>query len=737
MRSRRRHILLVLAVVLALVPAAGTAAAASTLRAGVAVVDITPENGGTTLGYVRPDIMMEGIGTRLTGRALVLADGDTKVALLSTDLAYALDKESLVSRLADRGFTHATILYTGTHTHSGPESLSDWQLAQLADAIRRADDQLTPVVAGWGTATVDHVNRNRSIEAHLADHGMDLFYGQGSPTADPAGPDHTRDRTLRVLRVDRTDGTPLAAWTEFPVHLTASTPYNKVWSADIAGPAMAYLAGQVHSPGFVGLFTNGNQGDMTPIFDSYNPPSVMDLDGRRVAAGAFTAWQRASRHLSGDVPVDVRWTKSCYCGQIVEGDKRIAPAPFFGISFFGGSEDGASIFHEPLATEGRRRPAALADPVEGRKILAAPAPWDRVPEIQIVRVGDRLMLAAPGEPSVEMGRRFVAAVDGLLPAGVSEAFLVGLANDYLGYLTTPEEYDMQHYEGGHTVFGKYTSLLVRNTFVALTKAMAAGVPAPAPYRPGGTGSTARGNPTVGTGTAAGTLVAAPSGAAQRMTSLTLRWSGSRDGVDRPLGSPFLTLERRDGDTWHTVDTDLGIRFLWTEQNGTYTAHYDIPPNWPAGTYRLRVHGASYTLDSGAFRITPSHGLRVRGATLATVGGRTVLRFVAQNPPPDPDVSVLARSSSPRGGSLTFAVAGRVHTARWSDAAGGWVAAVPGLHDGDTVDVLSGGLVDGLGNTSGGAVTLTVGEVRPIEWPPDIGTGGGRAPGPLGEGSFPP
>ncbi len=39
--------------------------------------------------------------------------------------------------------------------------------------------------------------------------------------------------------------------------------------------------------------------------------------------------------------------------------------------------------------------------------------------------------------------------------------MVGLANGYIGYLMTPEEYDQQHYEGGHTVYGKWTSLLAR------------------------------------------------------------------------------------------------------------------------------------------------------------------------------------------------------------------------------------------------------------------------------------
>ena len=47
------------------------------------------------------------------------------------------------------------------------------------------------------------------------------------------------------------------------------------------------------------------------------------------------------------------------------------------------------------------------------------------------------------------------------------------------------------------------------------------------------------------------------------------------------------------------------------------------------------------------------------------------------------------------------------------------------------------LRDGLGNRIAAAVTVTAGKVAPVAWPPNIGVGGGRTPGPLGQGEFPP
>ena len=719
------------------VPVVATAAPAPTLRAGAAQVDITPKLGGTTLGYVRPDMAVDGVHTRLTGRALVLQDGDTKVAMLATDLGFPLDKDKVVARVADLGYTHATILYTGTHTHSGPESLSDWQVQQLADAIRRADKARRPAKAAWGTSVVHGVARNRSIEAHLADHGQDLTYGQGNAGDDPEGALHTVDDVLRVLRVDGTDGTPLAAWLEFPVHLTTSTPYNTLWDSEIAGPTLTHLTEKVHTPGFVGLYANGASGDLQPVFDSWNPQTLMDLHGRRLAGGAYAAWQGAGGRLDAHLPVDLRWTKACYCGQEVEPGKSVSSDPVFGLPFLGGSEDGASIFHEPLATEGRRRPAALADPVHGRKIPVVPSRplgvHDTVPEVQVLRLGDRVLLNAPGEPAVEMARRLVHAVDDVLPRGVEEAFVVGLANGYLGYLTTPEEYEQQHYEGGHTVYGTWTSLLMRNVLRDLVGTLRSGKPAPAPYEAASLGGTDPGTRDVGDGGVQGAIVTQPAASVARHGLVEVSWTGGAEGVDRPVDTPFLVLERRTGTGWARVDTDLGARFVWDQNGDTYSARYDVPRDAALGAHRLRIVSGSYTLTTRTFEVVRATSLRVLGARL---DGSTLV-LTAQNPKPDAKRSVAWRPKSPTGGTLRFGVGGRTFTASYDATRQAWTAPARGLRNGALVVVPAGGLVDGAGNRSGAAVTLTVGKVAPADWPPNIGVGGGRAPGPFGEGSVPP
>jgi hypothetical protein len=706
-------------------------AASAELRAGVAVADITPANGGSTFGFVRPDITVKGVHTRLTGRALVLDDGKSVVALLATDLGAPFQKDSLVARVHDLGFTHDSILYSSTHTHSGPGDLDPWQVAQLAKAIRTAYDSRVPVRAAWGGARVTDANQNRSIEAHLADHGIEQFYGEGFPGEDPFGADHARDLDLRLLRVDRISGGPLAAWTNFPVHLTTSTPAVDVWDADLAAAATLHLSESVSTPGFVALYANGSLGDLMPRFDAYSPTAAMDLEGRRIARGARRAWRSAGKRLSGDVPLAVRWTRACFCGQAVDDEgHHVDDKPVWGLPFLGGSEDGASIFHEAGATEGKR--TSYDDPVQGYKIPAAPGiVHETNPEVQVVRVGDRLLLGAPGEPTVEMGRRFRDAVRPVLPPDVKEPVIVGLANDYIGYMTTPEEYQMQHYEGGHTVFGHYTSLLIRNTFVDLTMALSAGAAAPTPSKPAELGASDPAPPAVGDGGVAGALTRQPEERVERMGVVTLAWTGAAGGVDRPAGTAFLVLERQAGAAWAATDDDLGLGFYWREtSDGAYGAIYDVPAGLATGTYRVRVLSGSYTLETRPFTVRPSAKLVVRGVVAR--GGRLIVR--AQNPAPDPGANLLWRPRSPSGGRATLVAGGRTLVARWSAKAGGWVARARGTTSGSvTVRALR----DGSGNRIAAPVEVPIGTLAPVQWPSNIGVGGGRTPGPLGQGEFPP
>jgi neutral ceramidase len=720
------------ATVLASLP---VAASDGGLTAGVAKRDITPENGRTFEGYVRPEIYAEGVAIRLFTQALVLDDGERKVALVSSDLLSPVARSTVLEHVRPYGFDENTVLYSSTHTHAA-SGAGDWTAAQVADAIIEADENREPAVAAWGHTEVESVNQTRSLEAHLANHGQDNTPETASPHQDPEGPDHPRDKTLRLLRVDSSDGDPIAAWTHFSVHPTAFTVHNTTYSGDLSGAAVRRFEARFDGKDLdapLAMFTNGNEGDLISFYDEYNQNALADRLGARLAASMEEAWEDAESRMTDAFPVDGRSKTKTYQGQEVGDGKRVATQGWWGAPTFGGGKNGPSIFYE-AGLKGKRRPEELADPIHGRKILTNPAPYSNDVEIQAVRLGSRLILCVPGEPTTQMGRRARRDAAAKAPGDINDIAVVGLANGFNAYFTTPEEYDQQHYAGGHTVFGKYSSLLIRETHAELA---AECQDRSAPVAPEGSRPSSPDSP-VGDESANGELTESPAGEVERMDVITVRWTGGEDGVDRPVGEPFLVLERKEGDGWSTAATDLGLGFVWTEDDGEYTARYDIPPNLETGTYRLRVNAAGYELTTHFFRIEISSGLRLRGAEMMESGGSAPqLVFRAQNPPPDPEQHLRIRLKEPRGGEVQFSDDGTERTARWDSDVGGWVATVGGISEGDTVTVANGGLVDEFGNQSSAETEFEVGEVTNIEWPPNMETGGGRPPGPFGIGRWPP
>lgn len=91
--------------------------------------------------------------------------------------------------------------------------------------------------------------------------------------------------------------------------------------------------------------------------------------------------------------------------------------------------------------------------------------------LQIVRIGDLALVAAPGEFTTVASARLRATVAEAMGPGV-EVVVITYANDYMGYVTTREEYQNQAYEGGHTIFGQWTLAAFQTLFAGLATSLA-------------------------------------------------------------------------------------------------------------------------------------------------------------------------------------------------------------------------------------------------------------------------
>ena len=76
---------------------------------------------------------------------------------------------------------------------------------------------------------------------------------------------------------------------------------------------------------------------------------------------------------------------------------------------------------------------------------------------QILQIGELTLVCAPGEFTTTAGKRVMKTVDKYLnQISENEVWFASYCNDYMGYVTTYEEYQVQAYEGGHTLFGQWT-----------------------------------------------------------------------------------------------------------------------------------------------------------------------------------------------------------------------------------------------------------------------------------------
>jgi neutral ceramidase len=680
---------------------AGGAASAEAvgLRAGVGKADITPRTGYYLGGWTRADRVAQGQHTRLWARAMVLERDGRKVALVAVDLFMVPGGivKHVGDSLADRGLSEQIILMSASHTHSGPggyanfktfntaapspatvtDPLSFYRLLdpkpadpqlysflvkRIAEAIRRADADLGPAAAGWGSAEIHGLTMNRSIEAHLANHGMSLERGQGSAERDPAGVAHTIDPGVNVLRVDkvvRGRRVPIGAWSTFADHGTVTKSSFPYYNQDHHASALRVFERKVRRAGRVprrqevlNVYGNSNEGDQSAglVRDG---PAASDYVGRVEAAAMLRAWRSAQPVR--EPALDSRWTRVCFCGQPTEGG-NVADYAMIGFPFLTGSEEerGPLFDLTRVPFEGTRSP--LPVPGQGHK-SGIPLSPDGVPKavpLMAVRVGDGVIVTMPGEPTAEVGARLRAAVGAATGAG--RVVVSGLANEFIQYFTTSEEYDRQHYEGGSTLYGPLSSNLLRGELAELARRLVSGEPAQAAYPLDPTNGVSPDGPPYDPGAASATVTGQPAGPYERFQQVPFSWRGGPYGADRPLDRAFVSVVRlgRRGRR-RTVDSDLGLGTLWkVDDQGEYRAFWEIPRNLHTGRYRLVVTANRYRLASRRFRVVPARTLTVR-----RVEGGVTLDY----PSAVRDRDLRHRPPSASGGVVRYRQGGRTVTVR--------------------------------------------------------------------------
>jgi hypothetical protein len=370
-----------------------------------------------------------------------------------------------------------------------------------------------------------------------------------------------------------------------------------------------------------------------------------------------------------------------------------------------GSEEGRTVFYYAgLAHEGDKLPFDVGP--QGDKILTVNASGSisKAVPFTAVRIGDGLLATIAGEPTVGVGkivRKSVrAAVGG---SGIARVVIVGYAGDYLNYFTTPAEYEQQAYEGGFTMYGHYSSLVLRDTLVELAKRLVTGQPAPAPYAYDPNAGMHVTGARYGSGAARGKVTAQPR-VAVRLGHASFAWNGGPNGLDRPVDKAFVTIQRllparrvgqtratRRGQRWLSVTDDLGMQILWSsDSHGRYRAHWEVPLTAPAGTYRFRLIAKRYKLTSRPFAV------RIGAILVPHVAGH---KIQAEYPQPFLLNDWTYRPLDAAGGRITYLVGHRRVVVRRRSA-----TSFP-IPKGRPVTIPAGGARDRYGNRNRRAIRV--------------------------------
>lgn len=403
------------------------------LQAGAGKRSIVPPFPTKMGGYFDRVANFEGVSRPIHARAVVLANGETSVAVVGTDLVAVsgmLVDAARAKASAATGIPANNIMISATHSHSGPSGfagsslfgqeenteLTTFLVDEISGAITDAHDALQPASIGFDYGALDSITSNRQ---------------QNNDTI--------IDPDVGVLKIQAKDSREmigvLANFTGHPVILGGD---NLLISCEYPGVASDTVEQVL---GGVAIMTQGACGDVTmkrsgPKFDE------VDRLGRIVAAEIIRTCEQIT-------PGTDETLVSHF--ERIQLEARELPTPDEAKTFV----EEARAAHAAAEAAGKpdyivrdlRREVSAASTTAAVAGVAAenPAVLEAATNTSyhVMQIGPMVAVGIPGEMFVEYGLEMKRRVEQDLGRPM---ILVGYANDYIGYIITPRAQETGGYE---------------------------------------------------------------------------------------------------------------------------------------------------------------------------------------------------------------------------------------------------------------------------------------------------
>ena len=423
-----------------LAASAAFAADAHPLKIGVAKFNITPKDTTGMVGISpRP---YGGVHDQLYARALVLDNGSVTAAIVSLDLVEMGDTTALRQRIEKEiGIPAGHIIIHASHDHNAPRggpptpgtSSAEGRpysppayIQQVDDSIvevtKQAKAALQPALVGYGTGKVD-VSVARY--GYTPDRGWRENPNEEIPV----------DKTVRVVKFTKPDGTPIALLFNYAVHSNAETgePSNMI-NGDISGNAEAFVEHQFKTP-VVALWSMSAAADVYPKFN-------WDMGLETDSTSVFAPVEIQGAMIGGEVMKVLKRTTTMAADATLYADARAVPCemniPVAGVRVgpSGGSATagGAAGAGQNAAAPAPPRPPMMTMP----HLLDAPKPGDKL-DIQLgfIRINQLAITGVSGE----IGSEIFQHVASLSP--FPQNMMITLSNNRDGYIPDDAGWDHQ------------------------------------------------------------------------------------------------------------------------------------------------------------------------------------------------------------------------------------------------------------------------------------------------------
>lgn len=416
----------------------------------------------------------------------------------------------------DWEFTEKDIAITAQHTHSAPGGYSHYPfynftipdfrtkvfekiVSTIMEIIEDASSKMQEVTLEYSDIEIDSyidVAFNRSLKSFL-----------NNPEANNETTRTAVNRKMEGLFFKDKEGEVVAFLNWFGVHATSISSFNRRIHHDNKGVAARIY--EERNPGTVAFFLQEAAGDISPNF-------IWDKKLKRMR-GKFED-QYESAEYNGELQFYIASALSG--SKKIEGNleshhaylnmEKAVATPAHGVSFLQGTAEGPGI--SPLLASALiqvsklyKRIQLLRNPKENedfyrsqhpknialdhrtgtfigiplgawklmpplpdaaleslrrtaKKDALTTLPW--VPDIlpfQTLKIGSLFIAFVPGEITVMAANRLKAHLrERLSFTDIEKIIISSYANTYMGYIVTKEEYDLQAYEAGHTVYGRDT-----------------------------------------------------------------------------------------------------------------------------------------------------------------------------------------------------------------------------------------------------------------------------------------